>query len=102
MNIIANILILGRARIVSISGIVGAAAALFFVFALWENRLPLLYVSLVFNGIFYEIFSSASEAIFADSAGLVGKRTELYVKKSMWSSSAAAAGPVVFRIFYHM
>lgn len=72
---------------------------LLFVVAVSLDSFWALIPSLVLNGVFYELFSSASEALFADSAGRLGGRANLYVQKQAATLLAAAGGPLLTLVF---
>ncbi len=62
---------------------------------IWFDNFNVLFASLVLNGLFYELFNSASEALFADSALITGKRDELYVQRQSATALAAGMGPLL-------
>mmetsp|Transcript_53931 Transcript_53931/g.125422 ORF Transcript_53931/g.125422 Transcript_53931/m.125422 type:complete len:449 (+) Transcript_53931:101-1447(+) len=76
-------------RVCSVTGVIATGVG---VVAVLSDQLWMLYVTLVLYGIFMELSSSASEAIFADSTP-VGRRTEIFTRKAIVSTLSAAVGP---------
>ncbi|CAD7956077.1 unnamed protein product [Amoebophrya sp. A120] len=84
-----------RARLVRNSANLLSVGVVVLVFAILFDSFYLLFPALFLNGVFYELFSSATEALFADSAGVTGDRAGWYVKKQVYITIAAGVGPLI-------
>jgi MFS family permease len=62
------------------------------IVALYARSIYLVYFSFVVYGIFFEISSSAGEALFADSVPQ-GDRSKIFTQKAMLTTVAAGVGP---------
>eukprot|EP00923_Selenidium_pygospionis_P060343 GHVN01106184.1.p1 GENE.GHVN01106184.1~~GHVN01106184.1.p1 ORF type:complete len:677 (-),score=116.77 GHVN01106184.1:582-2612(-) len=66
---------------------------------LWDNVM-MLFTALVLGGVYFEFCSSASDAIFADSAE-PGKRSDYFTTKGILSTSGLAIGPGVIALLFY-
>ena len=81
-----------RARLLRWSTYIAVLAVLCGILVLATDEMTLVFAMLICFGLFMELASSASEAIFADSIP-AGERAGLYVTKSIISTVGAACGP---------
>eukprot|EP00929_Paragymnodinium_shiwhaense_P042204 TRINITY_DN21879_c0_g1_i2.p1 TRINITY_DN21879_c0_g1~~TRINITY_DN21879_c0_g1_i2.p1 ORF type:complete len:531 (+),score=61.06 TRINITY_DN21879_c0_g1_i2:114-1706(+) len=83
-----------RARLLRLSGVFGLAAAAIAIVAVLFDILILIYAMLFLMGIFSELSSSASEALFADSIP-AGERSKLFTTKGIVATVGGAIGPII-------
>mmetsp|Transcript_110402 Transcript_110402/g.235786 ORF Transcript_110402/g.235786 Transcript_110402/m.235786 type:complete len:515 (+) Transcript_110402:57-1601(+) len=83
-----------RARLLRLSSIAGFVATAIFIIACLTDVVALMYLALIIMGVFSELASSASEAIFADSVRS-GERSGIFTTKAIISSVGSAGGPAL-------
>jgi len=71
-----------RARSAKFSAPIGALSLVIFGITFSTDSIPIMYIALVLMGIFYEIQSSVSEALFADSI-ITGGRSKIFARKAL-------------------
>lgn len=83
-----------RARLLKYAGVFGAASVACMIVACLTDFLAILYLALILLGIFSELSSSVSEAIFADSIP-AGQRSGLFTTKAVIATVGGACGPLL-------
>merc|ERR1719191_1076166 len=81
-----------RPRLMCYGALLGFVAIATTIVALYARSIYLVYFSFVVYGIFFEISSSAGEALFADSVPQ-GDRSKIFIQKAMLTTIAAGVGP---------
>lgn len=83
-----------RAWLLRLAGVFGGVASVFAMLAVLTDYLMVLYVMLILLGVFAELGSSASEAIFTDSIPQ-GQRAGLFTTKAILSTVGLGCGPAL-------
>mmetsp|Transcript_15111 Transcript_15111/g.32571 ORF Transcript_15111/g.32571 Transcript_15111/m.32571 type:complete len:494 (-) Transcript_15111:330-1811(-) len=89
-----------RAKLLRYSVGLAVAGSLMGVVACATDVVLILYLALVLLGVFMELSSSCSEAIFADSIPQ-GHRSGVFTTKSMLTTAASACGPFLCVLFLY-
>lgn len=87
-----------RAFLCKISALICSVAVVMFELTFALDRLFLLFCTMTFMGLIYELLQSASEALFADSAEIAkrdGTTTKYFTNKSVATFLGAAAAPII-------
>lgn len=86
-----------RAAILKYSSFLGVSSFVLILVAVVTDSLVLLFVTLIFLGLFQEIVFSASDAVFTDSLPR-GDRSAYFTTKSMFQTGFSALGPLLSAI----